>query len=206
MSEEVPNYGSEPTYIVEPPKSSLKIKIKKLHPDAVIPTKATPQSVGYDLYVKQDICIEHTRQVIPLGFAIELPDGIEAKIEPRSGFSSKGIEGFELRSESRCNYDWMMGTNRNREKKEKCELWQRIDQHGHFNADVLVGKVDPDYRGEVGVIIRNNEPDKHFLIVKGTRIAQMTFYPVAQFPSGFEETEELSVTDRADGGFGHTGI
>ena len=146
----------------------MKVKIKKPHPDAVIPTKATPQSIGYDLYVKQDICIEHTRQVIPLGFAIELPDGIEAKIEPRSGFSSKGIEGFAL-------------ANINTRNPRVCdatedELWQRIDKAERFDADVLVGKIDPDYRGEVGVIIRNNEPGKPFLIAEGTRIAQMTFY------------------------------
>lgn len=198
MSEEANEY--QVSMICEAPKDGLRVKIKKLHPDAVIPTKATPQSVGYDLYVKQDICIEHPRQVIPLGFAIELPDGIEAKIEPRSGFSSKGIEGFALRSETlreRLYNDITV-------KSE--ELWQRIDKTERFNADVLVGKVDPDYRGEVGVIIRNNEPDRHFLIAKGTRIAQMTFYPVAQFPQGFEVSDELSKTDRADGGFGHTGI
>lgn len=197
MSEEAKEY--KVSMICEAPKDGLRVKIKKLHPDAVIPTKATPQSVGYDLYVKQDICIEHPRQVIPLGFAIELPDGIEAKVEPRSGFSSKGIEGFALRSETlheRLHND-ITATSEG--------LWQRIDKTERFNADVLVGKVDPDYRGEVGVIIRNNEPNKHFLIAKGTCIAQMTFYPVAQLSGGFEVSEELSETERADGGFGHTG-
>lgn len=203
MSEYIPIYGNEPTYIVEPPKSTPRVKIKKLHPDAVIPTKATPQSVGYDLYVRQDICIENTRQVIPLGFAIELPDGVEAKIEPRSGFSSKGIEGFALKPGA--NLEFGDGNIKIRTDAEN-ELWQRIDKTERFNADVLVGKIDPDYRGEVGVIIRNNEPNRHFVIPKGTRIAQMTFYPVAQFPGGFEVSEELSKTERADGGFGHTGI
>ena len=203
MNEEAPLYGNEPTYIVEPPKNCPKVKIKKLHPNAVIPTKATPQSIGYDLYVKQDICIEHTRQVIPLGFAIELPDGIEAKIEPRSGFSLKGIEGFALKQGSNCEFG--NGTLTLKDNAEE-ELWQRIDKAERFNADVLVCKVDSDYRGEVGVIIRNNEPDRHFLIAKGTRIAQMTFYPVVQFPGGFEVAEDLSETERADGGFGHTGI
>lgn len=184
----MPIYASEPTYIAGPPKSTLRVKIKKLHPDAVIPTKATPQSIGYDLYVRQDICIEHTRQVIPLGFAIELPDGIEAKIEPRSGFSSKGIEGFSLKASG-----------------DDEELWQRIDSKERFNADVLLGKVDPDYRGEVGVIIRNNEPGRHFLIAKGTRIAQMTLYVTAYPVDDFKIVDELSETERADGGFGHTG-
>lgn len=197
MSEEAPNYGSGPTYIVEPPQRSLKVRIKKLHPDAVVPTKATPQSVGYDLYVKQDICIEHPRQVILLGFAIELPEGIEAKIEPRSGFSSKGIEGFALHTENHVGLSSDLGVD------ESDELWQRIDKTERFNADVLVGKVDPDYRGEVGVIIRNNEPGKPFLIAKGTRIAQMTFYPV--LAADFAETEDLSESDRGAGGFGSTG-
>lgn len=181
----------------------MKVKIKKLHPEAVIPTKATPQSIGYDLYVMQDIYINNTRQVIPLGFAIELPDGIEAKIEPRSGFSSKGIEGFALKQDSSCKLGFSFLTIKDNAEDE---LWQRIDKTERFNADVLVGKIDPDYRGEVGVIIRNNEPNRHFLIAKGTRIAQMTFYPVVHFPNGFEVAEELSETERADGGFGHTGI
>lgn len=178
----------------------MEVKIKKLHPDAVIPTKATLQSIGYDLYVKQDICIEHERQVIPLGFAMELPAGIEAKIEPRSGFSSKGIEGFALHKGK--------PTNLLLSSPFSCdddELWQRIDKREQFNADVLVGKIDPDYRGEVGVIIRNNNPKEPFLIPKGTRIAQMTFYPVVQLLEGFNIVEKLSDTERGEGGFGHTG-
>ena len=187
----------------ESPQRQVKVKIKKLHPDAVIPTKATPQSVGYDLVVVRDICIEHTRQVIPLGFAIELPDGIEAKIEARSGFSSKGIEGFAIRPGSSDEI------SRGRPPfvaDEGDQLWQRIDKSERFNADVLTGKIDPDYRGEVGVIIRNNEPSRMFLIAKGTRIAQMTFYPVVHPACGLEIVSELSETERSDGGFGHTGI
>lgn len=186
----------------------MDVKIKKLHPDAVIPTKATPQSIGYDLYVRQDICIEHKRQVIPLGFAIELPEGIEAKIEPRSGFSSKGIEGFALH-EGKPGV--MLFTEPLRhlndsDENDSDELWQRIDKSERFNADVLVGKIDPDYRGEVGVILRNNEPNKKFLITKGTRIAQMTFYTtVSPFNGLFEIVEELSDTERGGGGYGSTG-
>lgn len=84
------------------------------------------------------------------------------------------------------------------------ELWRRIDKAERFNADVLVGKIDPDYRGEVGVIIRNNEPDKPFLIAKGTRIAQMTFYQTLS--PLLESVEELSDTDRGTGGYGSTGV
>lgn len=195
MSEEVLSYGDAPTYIVEPPRRTVRIRIKRLRDDVTLPAKATPQSVGYDLFMPYDFCVDHQRHVIPLGFAIELPDGIEAKIEARSGFSSKGVEGFALREES---------INRRGESSDT-QLWQRIDKAECFDADVLTGKVDPDYRGEVGVIIRNNDMSRPFLIAKGTRIAQMTFYPVAQ-PDSFETVDELSATERADGGFGHSGI
>lgn len=182
----------------------MEVKIKKLCENAVVPTKATSQSIGYDLYVKQDICIEHERQVVPLGFAIELPDGIEAKIEPRSGFSSKGIEGFAIKTQKPVDVLAALCTSLDEQSQEE-SLWQRIDKAERFNADVLVGKIDPDYRGEVGVIIRNNNPNRPFLIAKGTRIAQMTFYPVVLLNDGFNIVEELSDTERSEGGFGHTG-
>lgn len=189
-----PKYGV--VAMCEAPKSTMKVKIKKLREDAKLPARATEKSIGYDLYTPCDICIEHTRQIIPLGFAIELPDDYEAKIEPRSGFSSKGIEGFALKCEepnARRPYEAVPDM-----------LWQRIDKSERFNADVLVGKIDPDYRGEVGVIIRNNEQSKPFLIAKGTRIAQMTIYKTET--AEFELASELSATSRSDGGFGSTGI
>lgn len=178
----------------------MEVKIKLLNENALLPQKATLDAIGYDLYVPNDICIEHVRQTIPLGFALELPYGIEAKIEPRSGFSSRGIEGFALKQSSTCEFNY--GTLILKENTED-ELWQRIDKTERFNADVLVGKVDPDYRGEVGVIIRNNEPDKHFVIPKGTRIAQMTLYKTEW--TDFKLCEELSHSDRGEGGFGSTG-
>jgi dUTP pyrophosphatase len=178
----------------------MNIKIKKLRNDALLPVKKTEDAIGYDLAVPCDICIERKRQVIPLGFALELPKGVEAKVEPRSGFSSKGIEGFELikpgsPSPSKLQRD---------EEDYDGPLFSRVDMADYFNADVIVGKIDPDYRGECGVIILNHEPGKPFLIKAGTRIAQMTFYNVASVDH-FEVVEELSETKRGTGGFGHTG-
>lgn len=64
------------------------------------------------------------------------------------------------------------------------------------------GTIDPDYRGEIGVILINhgNEP---FTVNPGDRIAQMLF---ARFERGeLVEVEELDDTTRGAGGFGHTG-
>ncbi len=64
------------------------------------------------------------------------------------------------------------------------------------------GTVDADYRGEVGVILRNSGSSR-FEITRGMRIAQMVIQPVVQ--ADLIEVKELSATDRGEGGFGHTG-
>jgi dUTP pyrophosphatase len=65
------------------------------------------------------------------------------------------------------------------------------------------GTVDSDYRGEVGVILINlsNEP---FVVEDGERIAQMV---IARHEQGeLIPVEVLDDTERADGGFGHSGV
>ena len=65
------------------------------------------------------------------------------------------------------------------------------------------GTIDSDYRGEIKVILINlsNETAQ---VHHGERIAQMIInkYETATF----SEVNELSETDRGDGGFGHTGV
>ncbi len=64
------------------------------------------------------------------------------------------------------------------------------------------GTVDPDYRGELRIIMQNGGP-KPVLIERGERIAQLVFarfeIPVVR------EVQELSETVRGEGGFGSTG-
>lgn len=163
------------------------IEIKALG-DFVLPTKSKRGSIGYDLTVPTDVVIPaHARIIVPLNFAINLPRNYEAKIEPRSGFSAKGMEGFGTKYET----------------KPFLRLFKRkIAKSGlqRFNADVLPGKVDPNYTDSVGVIILNN--DEQFVLRKGTRIAQMTIYRTT--PVWFSEVEELTCTSRG-GGFGSSG-
>lgn len=63
------------------------------------------------------------------------------------------------------------------------------------------GTIDPDYRGEVKVILYNFG-NEHFTVTDGMRIAQMVIskYEEAQW----EIVEDLSETVRGQGGFGHT--
>ncbi len=65
------------------------------------------------------------------------------------------------------------------------------------------GTVDPDYRGEVKVILMNLGQSP-FTIKRGMRIAQMVISPVVT--GLLEIVDELPETGRGHGGFGHTGV
>lgn len=65
-----------------------------------------------------------------------------------------------------------------------------------------MGIFDADYRGEVIIPLRNAS-DKAVEILKGERIAQFTFVPVAL--AEFIEVDQLDETERGDGRFGSTG-
>lgn len=73
----------------------------------------------------------------------------------------------------------------------------------NHGLDVLAGVVDSDYRGEVKVVIINFGADK-VVLHKGDRIAQMVIHPVYQ--GVVAETNRLTKTDRAEAGFGSTGV
>lgn len=65
------------------------------------------------------------------------------------------------------------------------------------------GTIDADYRGEVKVLAVNLG-DEPFVINHGDRVAQMVIAPVTQ--AEVKEVEDLSETERGDGGFGSTGV
>lgn len=65
------------------------------------------------------------------------------------------------------------------------------------------GTIDSDYRGEIGVILYNSG-EYDFEVCSGDRIAQMVIARYEQ--AKFNLVEELDETERADGGWGHSGI
>ena len=65
------------------------------------------------------------------------------------------------------------------------------------------GTIDPDYTGDVGVILVNIS-NEDFVVQPGDRIAQMVINKFEQ--AEFEVVEELDETERGEGGYGHTGI
>jgi len=64
------------------------------------------------------------------------------------------------------------------------------------------GTIDPDYRGELRIIMQNLGPQA-VTLMRGERIAQLIF---ARFEAPeVLEVDELSETERGEGGFGSTG-
>ena len=140
----------------------MKIKIinKSNNP---IPEYATPLSAGVDLRSSIYVLIDaFDSAIVPTGLYIELPEGYEAQVRPRSGLALK-------------------------------------HQITVLNSP---GTIDSDYRGEIGVILINHS-DTPFAIEPGDRIAQLVFSKYER--AEFIEVEELSETERGEGGFGHTG-
>jgi dUTP pyrophosphatase len=148
----------------------MKIRIKRINDpaygDVPLPRYMTPRAAGMDIFAanRETIVLAPMERIlVPTGFAVEVPDGFEAQIRPRSGLAL--ARGLTL-----------------------------------LNSP---GTIDPDYRGEVKLIVANlgTEP---VTIVCGDRIAQMVIAPFARVD--WEETDDLDKTGREDGGFGHTGV
>lgn len=66
-----------------------------------------------------------------------------------------------------------------------------------------VGVIDSGYRGEIKATL-TNDTDEPFVVEAGDRIAQMVVMPYC--PCVVERVEELSETERGDGGYGSTGV
>ncbi|MCI0628511.1 MAG: dUTP diphosphatase [Acidobacteria bacterium] len=76
-----------------------------------------------------------------------------------------------------------------------------VAKHGITVAN-SPGTIDPDYRGEVKVLLINHGTAP-FLVSRGMRIAQILISPVEC--TEWKEVEDLPITRRGEGGYGHTG-
>lgn len=148
-------------------KNRLLVKIRRIpgRGGNPLPTYMTCSSAGMDIYadLPADILLRPgERTLVPTGIALELPEGCEAQIRPRSGLAL----------------------------------------HHGITLVNSPGTIDPDYRGEIGIIVINHGSEP-FRIKSGDRIAQMVF---AHFERAeLVEVPELGDSRRGEGGFGHTG-
>lgn len=153
-----------------------------------LPSYATEGAAGMDLYAAIShpvVLVPGQRALIPTGIAVGIPQWAEAQIRPRSGLAAK---------------------------------------HG-ITVLNTPGTIDSDFRGEIKVCLINLSgmagasstatgvlsdksfdvpAGKVFTVNPGDRIAQMVVAPI--FNVYWVQKEELTSTNRGEGGFGHTGI
>lgn len=70
----------------------MKLRFRRLCPDALIPSRMSELAAGYDIYAclpKALALAPGETQAIPTGIAISLPAGYEAQVRPRSGLALK---------------------------------------------------------------------------------------------------------------------
>ena len=68
----------------------MRVFVKKIHPDAVIPAYAHEGDAGVDLFAVEDTIITAgERKLLPTGLQISFPEGFEAQVRPKSGLALK---------------------------------------------------------------------------------------------------------------------
>lgn len=75
----------------------IEVKVKKLHPDAIVPNYMTEHAAGMDLCTVVDtpVVLEPgERTLLATGLAMEIPPGFEGQVRPRSGLALK--QGISL--------------------------------------------------------------------------------------------------------------
>ena len=74
----------------------MQLKIKKLRPDVKVPSYAHTGDAGFDVYIPDDLTIQPGERLsIPLGLAMEIPEGHTGLLLDKSGLSHKhGLKSF----------------------------------------------------------------------------------------------------------------
>ncbi len=130
------------------------IKIKKIHPDAIIPKFAYPGDAGMDLHVPESFSLlPWERKSVPLGLAFEIPDGYVGLMSDKSGLSHKygiktygGVIDSGYRGEVHAGVMNLSDTAYTFEKGHK--IVQIIFQSVEHPDVVEVEELSPSERGE----------------------------------------------------------
>ncbi|KQL49372.1 deoxyuridine 5'-triphosphate nucleotidohydrolase [Brevibacillus choshinensis] len=168
---------------------TAQVKIKKLHPDAVIPQYARAMDAGFDLVAVEDVIIAPGQSAkVPTGLAFALPEGFELQVRPRSGISAK----------TKLRLSNSPGTVDAGYRGEVCVLVDNIRIPSQERTNVCLDASEKETTVEQ--VVDSNS----YLIKKGDRIAQgvIAIVPIALF----EVVDELDETERGAGGFGSSGI
>lgn len=172
---------------------NLKVKIKRLDEDAVIPTYAHATDAGLDLVATSKTIDEYGNVVYGTGIALEIPNGYVGLVFPRSSNSKKhllltnsvGVIDSGYRGEVTFKYRSSAITVCYRKLKDRL-------------AQLLLGSQRSQKRR--GVHTETWHLSEYEV---GDRVGQLIIIPYPKVE--FEEVEKLSDSDRGTNGYGSTG-
>jgi len=134
----------------------MKVKIKRLHSDAIIPKYAHPGDAGMDLYsIEEDFILKPgERKMIGTGISAEIPEGYVALIWDKSGVGLKGVKrlGGVIDCHYRGEYKVVLVnlSNENYEIKKKQKIAQLLIQKVENPEIEVVEELSQTSRGEGG--------------------------------------------------------
>ena len=160
----------------------MKVKVKKLDPAAVIPTKAHPTDAGLDLVATSCVIDEYGNVVYGTGLAFEIPEGYVGLIFPRSSICKRDL--------ALSNAVGVIDSHYRGEVMAKFKLTLCVDHFTYSNAD-----------DDVYMMAEDPLPGVAYKV--GERIAQLIIMPIPAVEMVL--ADELSETDRGEGGYGSTG-
>jgi dUTP pyrophosphatase len=155
----------------------MEIKIKKLHPNAVTPAYATDGAACFDLVAATVAGNQHMGANVWNGYPVTCGTGLAFEIPA----------GHAMLIFSRSGHGFKSGV-----RLANC-----------------IGILDSDFRGEAMVKLTSDANDEQddcrppLFVKPGERIAQAMILPIERVQFAF--ADELSDTERGEGGFGSTG-
>jgi dUTP pyrophosphatase len=131
----------------------MKIRVKKLHEDAIVPKYQTRGASGFDLHALEDVTFQAgDKRLIKTGLAISVGEGYELQIRPRSGLSLK--TGLRI-----CNSP---GTVDSDYSGEVCVIMQLVqDSSGYLHYSIKKG--DRIAQGVVCPVVRADIEEVDYL-------------------------------------------
>lgn len=174
----------------------MKIGFKRLTDDAILPTKAYKTDSGFDLFAAEDMLIHPGEtEVVKTDIAVQLPEGMEAQVRPRSGITSVGFVQVHL------------GTIDN---SYRGNIGIIVENKKFRNNETASNRVPLNVKGgliqnEDGSLYRTDDIifSGTCLIRKGDKLAQLVVQEIPQTTA--YEIHEIKDTERGSNGFGSSG-
>lgn len=165
----------------------MEVKIKRLHPDAVIPRYAKAGDAGLDLTAVSAKNDEYGNIVYGTGLAFEIPEGYVGLVFPRSSNAKTNLY--------LTNSVGVIDSGYRGEVTFKYKVAHNVSSMIQFLWQKYVRKMDP-----LNVRVNTLAFNVHKV---GDRVGQIIIIPYPQIE--FAEVEELSETERGAGGYGSSG-